>query len=266
MDLHRAFRWLLRAIPGAEKRAYRAEEAAYAAWRLRNPGGRRADFYTEIVSQGMQKQGASHPTLGAALQGGVPFDESGRHELDRLTGAGLRPEHVCVDYGCGSLRIGQHVIRYLNPSCYWGLDATDRFYRIGLDLIGADLVREKQPHVHVIDTAVLDQVRAARPHFVYSNAVVLHVPPEEIREFFANVMGLFDAGTRGLINVRLSSTAKRISSRSWAYSESELTRLVEEFGGTVITIDKAAPQRSKHSLRRDVYPAWMTITSAAAKA
>ena len=264
MGPHRAWQWVLRALPGAHKHAYRSEEAAYAAWRARNPGKKRSDFYAEIVSQSISKEGASHPTLGATLHGGVRFDESGRQELDRLIRAGLRPEHVCVDYGCGSLRVGQHLIRYLNSSCYWGLDATDRFYRIGVDLLEPGLLAEKKPHLHVIDAEALRAAIAARPDYIYSNAVVLHVPPEELREFFSNVMTLVHAGTTALINVRLSRTARRISSRSWSYPDSELVKLVEELGGRVTALDRSAPQRSKYSWTRDVYPAWMTITSASA--
>jgi len=258
----RAWQLVLRTVPGAASRAYRNDERAYAEWRQRNPGKKRADYYTEVVTAGLEK-GGSHPTLGRTLDGAVPFDQSGVGELERLRNAGLRPHHVCVDYGCGSLRVGQHLVRYLNPSRYWGLDTTDRFFKIGVDLIGRDLVRDRQPHLHVITPAVLADTAAARPDFIYSNAVVLHVPPEEIEEFFQNVMGLFNSSTTALINVRLSRTAKRISSRSWAYTEAELVRMAETFGGRVVALDRLPPQRSKHSWTRDVFPAWMTITSAA---
>jgi hypothetical protein len=261
MKLNRAWHLVLKTVPGAAARAYRSEERAYAAWQQRNPGKKRADYYAEIVSAGLD-QGSSHPTLGATLEGAIPFDQSGVRELERLKASGLQPHHVCVDYGCGSLRVGQHLIRYLNAGCYWGLDATDRFYKLGVDLIGPHLVAEKQPHLHVIAPSVLEAAKVARPDFIYSNAVVLHVPPDELREFFENVLGLFHASTTGLINVRLSRSAKRISSRSWAYTETDLVRVTEELGGRVVAIDKLPPQRSRHSWTRDVYPAWMTITGA----
>jgi hypothetical protein len=41
----------------------------------------------------------------------------------------------CVDFGCGSLRLGQHAIRYLDRSNYWGVDLTDSFIRAGIDLL-----------------------------------------------------------------------------------------------------------------------------------
>jgi hypothetical protein len=263
--VNRAWQLVMRTVPGAAARAYRHDERAYAEWRQRNPGKKRADYYAALVSTGLDK-GASHPTLGGTLDGAVPYEQSGVTELERLRNAGLKPHHVCVDYGCGSLRVGQHLIRYLNASRYWGLDTTDQFFKMGVDLIGQALVRDKQPHLHVIAPAALADTAAARPDFIYSNAVVLHVPPEEIEEFWQNVMALFNRSTTALINIRLSRTAKRISSRSWAYTESELVRLAETLGGRVIAVDRLPPQRSKHSWTRDVYPAWMTITSAAANA
>ena len=36
---------------------------------------------------------------------------------------GLRPEHKFLDFGCGSLRNGVWIIRFLNPGNYYGIDA-----------------------------------------------------------------------------------------------------------------------------------------------
>ena len=35
----------------------------------------------------------------------------------------LRPEHKFLDFGCGSLRNGVWIIRFLNPGNYYGIDA-----------------------------------------------------------------------------------------------------------------------------------------------
>jgi hypothetical protein len=32
----------------------------------------------------------------------------------------IKRDHICVDSGCGTLRIGQHVMKYLHAGNYWG--------------------------------------------------------------------------------------------------------------------------------------------------
>jgi hypothetical protein len=152
------------------------------------------------------------------------------------------------------------LIRYLNPGCYWGLDVTDSFYHIGLDLMDTELIDEKRPNLHVIDPTILARAKAAGPAFVLCNAVVLHVPPEEIAEFFESIAGLLCAQTKAFINVKLSRRPMRLSSRSWAYPESYLTGLVESYGGHVCDVEEDKSKRPK-SWRRKASTAWMIITS-----
>jgi len=51
---------------------------------------------------------------------------SGRWAFSQLLSEGLKPDDVLVDYGCGTLRMGLHAIRYLAPGNYWGLDINEK--------------------------------------------------------------------------------------------------------------------------------------------
>lgn len=53
---------------------------------------------------------------------GGDWDVMGQHQLDFLRGRGLEPGHVFLDVGCGSLRAGVHLIPYLEPGNYYGID------------------------------------------------------------------------------------------------------------------------------------------------
>lgn len=258
-DLKTIFSSILRIVPRSKARANWREARSYARWRNQNPGKSHSDYYTDVVLNRLQT-GVSHPTIGPNLVDGVRFEESGLEELKRLVDGGLLPEHVCVDYGCGSLRIGQHLIRYLNPSHYWGIDATDCFYKIGLGLIDPELLAEKRPHLHVIGPAVLASVKAAEPDFIFCNAVVYHVPPEEIDAFFQNILGLFCTKTTGFINVKFARRQRRVSTRSWAYAEADLVRQIESRGGHVSRIREIETKKRKSWRTRGVRTTWMTVT------
>lgn len=61
------------------------------------------------------------PDWHRGVIGGL-WDEIGRLQLDFLRERGLRPDQYLVDVGCGSLRGGVHLVRYLDRGHYFGVD------------------------------------------------------------------------------------------------------------------------------------------------
>lgn len=72
------------------------------------------------------------------MVGGI-WETVGRMQLDHLVDAGMSPADRLVDIGCGSLRAGVHLARFLDPGCYYGLDLNPTLLAAGryeLDLAG----------------------------------------------------------------------------------------------------------------------------------
>jgi len=67
------------------------------------------------------------------LVGGL-WEELGTLQFEHLKQEGLRPEHLLLDVGCGSLRGGVHFISYLNPGHYFGIDINQSFLDAGYDI------------------------------------------------------------------------------------------------------------------------------------
>lgn len=82
--------------------------------------------------------------------------------------AGCKPEHVVVDYGCGSLWIGEACMDYLQLGNYIGLDVSDVFFAEGL-ACRRTFVATKRPSVQVISDPVLRDVRVRQPEFTFSS-------------------------------------------------------------------------------------------------
>ena len=57
------------------------------------------------------------------------WDEIGILQFEFLVKNGLKPHHQVLDLGCGALRGGVHIIKYLNKHCYTGLDANSSLLR-----------------------------------------------------------------------------------------------------------------------------------------
>jgi SAM-dependent methyltransferase len=59
------------------------------------------------------------------------WEQIGRIQFEFMLARGLQPAHTLVDIGCGALRGGVHLIRYLEPGHYCGLDINSSLVRAG---------------------------------------------------------------------------------------------------------------------------------------
>lgn len=209
----------------------------YAWWRLRNRQAPFSSYYAASITRKLD-QGKPHRTLGRKRHGPTNFLAGGEHLLPsnaqqhgsfafkRILRLGLRPHHLCVDFGCGSLRIGQHLIEYLEPRRYYGLDITDRFYRDGLELLENGVMEAKHPYLAVIQPATLRYTTHLKPDYLISVSVVMHIPPSELDSFFHRLLGLMAPHTRVLLFFDESPVTVRTEAKSWAYSVPHLKECI----------------------------------------
>lgn len=208
-----------------------AEMAIFEEWRSRNPSKSIKEFYAQRKKSQMDG-GAAQSTFGADLKSGRSFETSGVSIFRDLVGFGLKPTDACVDYGCGTLRIGQHVIKYLAPGQYWGFDIADWLLEDGKNLIGAELVAEKKPQLRVISREAVLEVAAAKPAMLFSAKVMQHVHPSELSEYFDNVMTVIGTWGQAIIDSKWSGgETVQYRVNGWAHSMKTIRDLVAQKGG-----------------------------------
>jgi SAM-dependent methyltransferase len=178
-----------------------------------------AQFYAGTALKSVGKD-AKHPTLGANLTEGEDWSAAGRRRFRlfrRLSGIKVRAIRV-VDYGCGSLRVGQHFIRHGAPGSYVGLDVIPDFFRMGLEMIGEEVVSEKRPFLGLIGDGPAEARAAGHgANLVVSSAVAFHVHPVEMGTFVANIDGASrKPGCVVLFDAVLHPEAVRYAHRGWA--------------------------------------------------
>lgn len=202
-------------------------------WKLRHPGAKFSDYYAGSISAGL-KRGRTHKTLGSKrfLSGSLAADPiehdlvsqsmRGMNHFNAAIRLGLRPEHTCIDYGCGSLRVGQHIMKYLGPGHYWGLDIVRDFYESGKTLLPPDLLNQKRPELHVIGPEILKAARKSEPDFIVSFAVLKHVPPAELDAYFENVTSMMAPHSKAIITFNEAKYTARTGAKIWGYCREEI--------------------------------------------
>ena len=224
-------------------------------YKLRHP---RAPFHRYYVSQLERRLdgGEVHVTLGVKSAESDAFQETGRAIVELLREHGLRPEHRVLDYGCGSLRVGRHLIEHLEPGGYVGLDVTERFFSDGLATLDPSLVAAKRPHLALVSDAELERLAADPPDFVVSIGVLMHVPRPEVPDYLASFRRASGERTQVFLSFLEEDGHRQIGELTWAWPSGlvidELAR--HGFSGGVVSVQTggfpaAAPGRSRTIVR-----------------
>jgi predicted O-methyltransferase YrrM len=207
--------------------AIHRERLIVTEWQEQSPGGSFADYYADKQRRVLDR-GDSHPTLGEQVE---RREEKGKAFFALLVEEGLTTDSTCVDFGCGSLRVGQHLIPFLGPQRYIGLDISDDFYPVGLRLLDKRLISVKKPKTSVLSADSIRWASRKEPDFVFANAVLIHVPPSELQLFFSRLRYLSSKHTRVLLHGRVSNRTIQYSPESWSHSRAAIASIVSSMGG-----------------------------------
>jgi len=211
------------------RRLRRKHSKSFGRWLADHPGGSYGEFYAEDARRRIDA-GDCHATLGVINVDQDAVRARAQRVLANFKRAGCRPHHVVVDYGCGSLWIGEAFMDYLDPGHYIGLDVSDLFYREGLARLPADFVARHRPVVGVIDDTTLREARERKPDFIASIAVMQHVPPQDLRGYFARIVSLAGAATRIEICHDTGLRTKWMPPRSWRHGRFAIRAALASLG------------------------------------
>ena len=97
-----------------------------------------------------------------------------------LVEAGLKPSDTLLDVGCGALRGGVRLIRYLEPEHYFGVDKHIELliYGVATELGLADFA-EKRPGL-IVSNRFDFEALGAQPTFGIAQSLFTHLRPEDI--------------------------------------------------------------------------------------
>ena len=199
---------------------YKAQYVRFRKFRRENPDVGFAEYTMNLVVRGM-KAGRVNPdsALGIAqLNPGKFWEAAEPKAVKWFKTMGLKRRHKVIEYGCGSLRLGAHFIRYLDRGNYFGLDVISDFYQQGEQTIGAKMIGEKAPVLRAINPQSVAEGAAFGADFVCSNTVAVHVHPTEMETYFKNLAQLTaKPGARLIFNAVVFDRRKRFEFNSWAW-------------------------------------------------
>ncbi len=232
------FRALVSSWLDSRRRQYQTH---WRTWVAQNPGGSRAQFYAHYA-RWREANDHAPKTLGLKVDPARQAQRTARY-IEQLRRLGMRPEHLAVDFGCGSLWVGEGLMAAQQPGRYIGLDVDDHFYRQRLALLPPALLEQARPRFYVITPESLAAVRAERPDYVLATAVLLHVVPQELPQFFGSLLALAVPTTRIFIqHPREKRSGRRSGWTTWSHSDEVLASTLAALGRRHVYVKDTVPQ------------------------
>ncbi len=115
--------------------------------------------------------------LGGPLR---KFEVVGRNQLSILLRNGLNFDSRVLDVGCGALRAGYWLIRFLEPGCYFGIEPNRTMLEAGCTrIVTAPVLAAKRPrfdHNDRFDFSVFD----TEFDFVIARSIWTHTSPAQL--------------------------------------------------------------------------------------
>jgi SAM-dependent methyltransferase len=122
------------------------------------------------------------------------WEEMGKLQLDFLVKQGLRPEHRFLDVACGSLRAGRHLVDYLDPGNYYGIDINQSLLDAGYDVELSEEQRARLPRTNLARSDRFECDFGAPFDFAIAQSLFTHISLNHIRLCLHQVAGQMRPG------------------------------------------------------------------------
>jgi SAM-dependent methyltransferase len=155
-------------------------------------GPRRAepDYLGRVLTEKEIAAGAHRAWIGGH------WADHGVRQLNFLTTHGLRPEYKFLDVGCGSFRAGRHLVDYLLPGNYYGIDANLSVMQAGYDNELTEAQRDRLPTSNLRATDRFDVDFGVQFDMAIAQSVFTHISLNHIRLALYRVAKVMRPGGR----------------------------------------------------------------------
>lgn len=124
------------------------------------------------------------------------WESIGLLQFEMLKREGLKEHHKFLDLGCGSLRLGIHLIPYLNKGNYFGIDMHEWLIKDGIEKeLGENLNKEKQPNFLVDEDFSVDKFKT-NFDFMIAQSLFTHLPINKIEKCFSKLANVMNEDSR----------------------------------------------------------------------
>ena len=136
--------------------------------------------------------------LGHREYVGGMWEHLGQLQFEFLLDMGLKNTDSILDIGCGCLRGGRHLIEYLDPCNYHGIEKEEALLIAGIYEIGINTFLEKLPVLYCNDKfdfhTIAEESVSWPPKFSIAFSLLTHLNKKDILILFKNLSEVVSPG------------------------------------------------------------------------
>lgn len=167
---------------------YLKEMRFYLAHRLRRES--QEDYYARWVDD----RARIDPCRAVGSTNRSSWMAWGQYQFDYLRQHGLQPHHHFLDIGCGNLRGGRHVIAFLNPGNYTGVDISKEVILAAQKTVCEFKLQQRRPYLFLIRDMDLGFLPIRSFDVVHAHSVFTHCGMKTMASCFQAVSRLLKPG------------------------------------------------------------------------
>lgn len=192
----------------------------YALFRI--TGGTWIDYYTKRLDRAAAR---SKEDLGRQ-----EYVVQGEEHFAIIKANGLKPNDRFLDYGCGILRVGIHVIRYLEPKHYTGVEISkDRLAR-GREMAAQHGVADDQYQTLIVHDCHLKELGDQQFDFIWAWSVVNHMPNRDVQDMLAAMRKHLAPGGQFIFMFNDGGRSGRIGIKDFLVPRATMQKWCEDAG------------------------------------
>jgi cyclopropane fatty-acyl-phospholipid synthase-like methyltransferase len=150
---------------------------------------------------------------------GVEWEKIGLLQKKFLIRKGLKPQNTLLDYGCGTLRAGQHLIEYLDKDCYTGIDISKKVIDFAQDFVNNNTkLVEKMPKLVWNKNMSLDfEMFKVKFDYIIAQSVFTHLKPEHCEEIIRNIHKIMNENSKFYFTIFTGEQYKERNMKDFEY-------------------------------------------------
>ena len=180
--------------------------------------------YQDWIIERIENQTSSNPDFRIDIE--KPW------QFEFLSKKNIKKDAKFLDYGCGGLWGGINIIKYLDRSCYTGIDLSPKILEIARKRIKKYNIQDKNPELITVKWGEsLDELLGRKFDIIWATGVVSHCSPEAIQIILKNMINLSHKET--IIFITSSIGQKEIHENnfhSWSYNLDFFYKLAGKIG------------------------------------
>ncbi|NGN63711.1 class I SAM-dependent methyltransferase [Streptomyces sp. A7024] len=142
-------------------------------------------YYRAVMASDSERSAES--AVGGPTSSREAWLRIGKWQYEYLLAHGLKPADRLLEIGCGNLRAGWRLMRYLEPGHYYGIDISPHILLSAKDTVVRYGLQDRLPHLTLTDNLSFDFLPADHFTVIHAHSVFSHTPLEVIEECFEHV-------------------------------------------------------------------------------